>query len=163
MERRKYILGGGELLDQILGDEFRGYPDIEILIVGNALPRERADTKGANLEFVYPLGTKVMVPSEDGMYQLQEGGLFLPIDQEGIVFGRGNAGADIQIDDSQMSKLHARLSYDRSMDRLVVRDLGSMNGTMVDRGRLYHGERTVDFGSKIKMGRGYVSVLGAKR
>ncbi|MBT3985737.1 FHA domain-containing protein [archaeon] len=161
--RRRFILGDEELIARAFDVERLGdRPELEILIIGQPV-RGRPDAKGANLEFVYPLGTKVMVPSEDGMYQLQEGGLYLPIDQEGIVFGRGNAGADIQIGDSQMSKLHARLSYDKSMDRLVVRDLGSSNGTMVDRGRVYHGERTVDFGSKIKMGRGYVSVLGPQR
>jgi len=159
MRRRQFILGGGDLLDRVLGEEFGAYPDVEIFIVGNA--PERATDKGVNLEFLYPLGTKVMAPSEDGMYQLSEGGLYVPVTEEGIVFGR-EPGADIQINDPEMSAIHARLAYDSGLCRLTVRDLGSLNGTKIDRLPAHNFERTVDYGAELKMGQGYVRVLAPK-
>ena len=57
-----------------------------------------------------------------------------------VTFGRG-AGASVAIDHPVVSSLHATVTHERG--RVVVRDLGSMNGTFVDGHRI---DRPVEIG-----------------
>lgn len=56
---------------------------------------------------------------------------------------------DVQVDDVRASRRHARI--DRSGDKYIVRDLGSMNGTFVNGARLL-GEKQLKDGDVISIG-----------
>ena len=58
-------------------------------------------------------------------------GEVLPLRRAQVVLGRagGGAGADIEIDDPEVSRAHAVLVC--TADRILLRDLGSRNGTFV--------------------------------
>jgi DNA-binding NtrC family response regulator len=60
----------------------------------------------------------------------------IPLEEGAIVIGRGAVGAAL-LDDSKLSRQHARISFDG--ERFRVRDLDSKNGTAVD-GELLRGE-----------------------
>lgn len=49
----------------------------------------------------------------------------------GQTIGRG-AGADIVVADDTVSKVHARIVYDRAAEKLNIQDLGSSNGTYLN-------------------------------
>ena len=57
-------------------------------------------------------------------------GTRIPIGDEGLVLGRGETGPGTLGEDAQLSRRHARVSRDD--DRLLVEDLGSTNGTLVN-------------------------------
>jgi adenylate cyclase len=56
---------------------------------------------------------------------------------------------EVQVDDVRASRRHARI--DRSGDKFIVRDLGSMNGTFVNGARLL-GEKSLKDGDVISIG-----------
>jgi hypothetical protein len=64
------------------------------------------------------------------------------------VIGRAK-GSDIRIASHEVSRLHCRLQFEG--DRLIVRDLGSANGTQVN-GQPVVGERTLRVGDRIQVG-----------
>ena len=63
-----------------------------------------------------------------------------PISEDGVVIGRV-APADLVIDDSSLSRRHARVALEG--DRIVVEDLGSTNGTWVNGRRIDRAELSV--------------------
>jgi S1-C subfamily serine protease/pSer/pThr/pTyr-binding forkhead associated (FHA) protein len=74
-----------------------------------------------------------------GVFMLRpiDGGKSISLDDKPPTFtiGRG-PGADVTIDDDTVSKVHARLAYDRKSQRLDVTDLKSSNGTYLDGARV---------------------------
>lgn len=66
-----------------------------------------------------------------------EGGTTIRLDESGraTTIGRG-PGADITVASDTVSKIHARLLYDREAQRIHVTDLGSSNGTYINGARI---------------------------
>jgi Protein of unknown function (DUF3662)/FHA domain len=84
--------------------------------------------------------------------QVEMNGRLRPVDPPGVVIGRGT-DADIQVNDPGVSRRHAeiRLMPDGPAGvRVVVVDLGSTNGTLVNGRRTSEAELTE--GSRIKIG-----------
>jgi len=61
-------------------------------------------------------------------------GNVVPLEKPRVVLGRKGAGADVEIDDPEMSRAHAVLECHGP--RIVLRDLGSRNGTFVGEERV---------------------------
>lgn len=78
---------------------------------------------------------------------LEHAGIVFPVDQH-LTIGR-SAACDVTLDDTFVSSQHARLS--RTDSGLVVTDLGSTNGTYVDRQRVTT-PLTLRRGSRLQVG-----------
>ena len=74
--------------------------------------------------------------------------LELPAAPSSVVVGRGEA-TDLRIDDADASREHAEVA--RAFDGIVVRDLGSKNGVLVNRRRI-DGERSLGDRDEITLG-----------
>jgi diguanylate cyclase (GGDEF)-like protein len=59
--------------------------------------------------------------------------------------------ADVHVLDSEVSRRHAVVRYDASVDSFVINDLNSRNGTRVN-GEKVNGERRLEIGDKLKVG-----------
>jgi S1-C subfamily serine protease/pSer/pThr/pTyr-binding forkhead associated (FHA) protein len=79
------------------------------------------------------------------------GGAAVHLDPDGraITIGRG-PGTDIVVADDTVSKLHARMSYDRDADRLRITDLNSSNGTFLNGARIT--EAAASAGALLRLG-----------
>ena len=77
----------------------------------------------------------------------------IPLDRDKVTLGRA-LEADVRINDSRASRLHARISVERNADndsvRCVIRDLASTNGTLVN-GQVLS-EAVLNEGDKILIG-----------
>lgn len=90
-----------------------------------------------------PAGVLSLNPVGAGpVLSLDEGGRALTV-------GRG-PGADVVIANDTVSKVHARLSYDRAAQRVRITDLGSSNGTFLNGARVTKGEAAK--GSAVRFG-----------
>lgn len=71
------------------------------------------------------------------------GGTTIRLDENGraVTIGRG-PGADITVASDTVSKLHARLAFDRAGQRIHVTDLKSSNGTYLNGARVAEAEAT---------------------
>jgi two-component system, cell cycle response regulator len=76
-------------------------------------------------------------------------GLSRMLDRGDLVIGRGE-DCELQLADSALSRRHCRIS--RTADGLVIEDLGSSNGTMVD-GEKVTRRHPLSEGSRIQIGR----------
>ena len=89
---------------------------------------------------------------------LEVNGMKHPLDPPGIVIGRGTE-ADLRINDPGVSRRHAEIKVEAG--RILIRDLGSTNGTTVDGERL--GERIkvaeLDDRSTVVIGRTTITVI----
>ena len=72
------------------------------------------------------------------------------IDKAVIVVGRGD-DADVQVLDGGTSRRHAEVLQDPSSGALILRDLGSHNGTMVN-GERIDSDHPLQRGDKIQLG-----------
>jgi pSer/pThr/pTyr-binding forkhead associated (FHA) protein len=90
-----------------------------------------------------PAGTLALRP--------ESGGKSIRLDQAeaGVTIGRG-PGADIVLGSDTVSKVHARLTYDRKAQRLRITDLNSSNGTYLDGVRIREAEAAA--GSVLRFG-----------
>jgi diguanylate cyclase (GGDEF)-like protein len=77
----------------------------------------------------------------------------IPLDRNEVTLGRA-LEADVRINDSRASRLHARISVERNADndsvRCVIRDLASTNGTLIN-GQVLS-EAILNEGDKISIG-----------
>ena len=101
-------------------------------------PVGRASTAGAIISLVSPQSMA---------------GRILPVDRPTLV-GR-SADSDLPLDDPFISDRHVR--FDRVEGRLIVEDLGSTNGTLVN-GITVVGRRTLDRGDVIRVGQTIMEV-----
>ena len=76
-------------------------------------------------------GTTVIPRSRAPRAWLEVGGAQHPLDHERQLIGRAD-DCDLQIEDLNMSRHHAELVLEQAAGRLVLRDLGSTNGTWVN-------------------------------
>ncbi|ATB27184.1 FHA domain-containing protein [Melittangium boletus] len=83
-------------------------------------------------------------------------GQLVPIQQGTLRLGRSSA-SDLRLQHPSISRRHAQLM--RSGDRLILKDLGSQNGTYVNRVRL-HTERELFSGDEIALGNALLRVRG---
>ncbi|HEX2843239.1 FHA domain-containing protein [Hyphomicrobium sp.] len=78
-------------------------------------------------------------PDASGILGLRavDGGAIVRLDESGKArtIGRG-PGADIVVTADTVSKVHARLAYDRTSDRVRITDLNSSNGTYLNGARI---------------------------
>lgn len=74
-----------------------------------------------------------------------------------ITVGR-RPDCDLEIADISASRLHAEFEYHASTDLLVVRDLGSTNGTFVNRERL-QGDRVLKHDDVVRIGLNVIQVI----
>lgn len=97
------------------------------------------------------------VPSTPAVLVLVEpeagAGRVIPVERPTLV-GRG-PDADVLLDDAFASDRHVR--FDRVEGRLVIEDLGSTNGTLVN-GIAVVGRRTLDRGDLIRLGQTIMEV-----
>lgn len=70
------------------------------------------------------------------------------LDRPRVVLGRTGAGADVEVDDPEMSRAHAALECHGQ--RIVLRDLGSRNGTFFGEKRIE--SREVEDRSEFRLG-----------
>ena len=79
------------------------------------------------------------------------GGPPIRLDENGraMTIGRG-PGADISVASDTVSKVHARLAYDRATQRIRIADLDSSNGTFLDGARIREAEAPV--GALVRLG-----------
>ncbi len=68
---------------------------------------------------------RAIIHVESGFYD----GLAWPLDRASTVIGRGS-NADLVLNEATISRAHALIGYDG--DRILVQDLGSTNGTLVN-------------------------------
>ncbi len=82
---------------------------------------------------------------------LEVNGVRHPLNPPGVVIGRGT-DADLRINDPGISRRHARIDVTDAGDRLqvVIEDLGSTNGILVDGQRVRHA--TLTTGSRVEIG-----------
>lgn len=78
----------------------------------------------------------------------QAGGARFLLDAEKIIAGRSEK-ADIFLDDVTVSRKHAE--FLRSENQFFVRDIGSLNGTYVNRERIDH--RSLSAGDEVQIGK----------
>ncbi|WP_434381340.1 FHA domain-containing protein [Melittangium boletus] len=83
-------------------------------------------------------------------------GQLVPIQQGVLRLGRSSA-SDLRLQHPSISRRHAQLT--RHGDRLLLKDLGSQNGTYVNRVRL-HTERELFSGDEIAMGNALLRLRG---
>jgi len=78
----------------------------------------------------------------------QSEGTIFPLFERQIVIGR-LSNSDLPLDDSSVSRLHARLFYRDGC--YFIEDLGSRGGTLVN-GQVINGHRVLDPGDEIQIG-----------
>lgn len=58
-------------------------------------------------------------------------GMQIPVPPEGVVFGRDSASCSVPLQSNSASRRHARLYYSANRDALVLEDLNSTNGSLI--------------------------------
>lgn len=81
----------------------------------------------------------------------QKGGESIHLDDTGraLTIGRG-PGVDVTVASDTVSKVHARLAYDRNAQRVRITDLNSSNGTFLDGARIREAEASA--GAVVRFG-----------
>ena len=89
---------------------------------------------------------------------IEVNGVRHPLTAPGLTIGRG-VDADLRINDPGISRNHARISVSESggQQRIVIEDLGSTNGIVVDGQRVRHASLSV--GSRIEIGSTRLSII----
>lgn len=83
-------------------------------------------------------------------------GQLIPVKQGPLVIGRASA-CDLRLQHPSISRRHAQLV--RQADRFVLRDLGSQNGTFVNRVKL-SGDKEIHLGDEISLGNAILKLRG---
>jgi hypothetical protein len=81
----------------------------------------------------WPTSTVPFLKSSDGSLYFRLDRL----DKEGLIIGRGNQGVDLRIEESipyadTVSNRHARIYYDATYGNVIIEDLGSTNGILIN-------------------------------
>ena len=110
-----------------------------------ALPPARPEELTEDARFKMPRGKRVALallagPGKGNLYR---------IDRPRVVLGRWGGQAAIEVDDPEISRSHAALECHSA--RIVLRDLGSRNGTFVDERRIQ--EEALRDGAEFRLGR----------
>ena len=78
----------------------------------------------------------------------QDNGLTIPLSGGAVILGRGPDN-DVDVDDETVSRRHALIS--ETPDGFVLRDLGSANGTYLDRDKIDHRDHQLRHGNRIRL------------
>lgn len=95
--------------------------------------------------------TQRLAPSGALSLRPVAGGAPIRLDETGrpVTIGRG-PGADIMVASDTVSKVHARLAFDRTAGRIRIADLNSSNGTFLDGARIAEAEAAA--GATVRIG-----------
>ena len=74
----------------------------------------------------------------------QDNGLTIPLSGGAVILGRGSDN-DVDVDDETVSRRHALIT--ETPDGFVLRDLGSANGTYLDRDKIDHRDHHLRHGT----------------
>ena len=97
--------------------------------IGAAQPQAAPQSRVATLDL--PEHKSVLISVVEGASQGVERGLTVPL----VTIGRLRGGADIEIDDPKVSRLHCAIEVKN--DSVLLRDLRSTNGTYVGEKRVH--------------------------
>jgi S-DNA-T family DNA segregation ATPase FtsK/SpoIIIE len=86
-----------------------------------------------------------------------DAGRTFSLNRGNYLIGRTGAGADVEIDDPDVSRRHAELVV--SLRALSIRDLGSTNGTTIDGSSINDQPIELSLGSLVKIGNSLLSVV----
>ncbi|MDR1386974.1 MAG: DUF3662 and FHA domain-containing protein [Propionibacteriaceae bacterium] len=92
-----------------------------------------------------------------GGWVLEVNGVRHPLTAAGLVIGRGSE-ADLRINDPGISRSHAQITLSPDQGTVMIKDLGSTNGIIVDGQKVAQAELTN--GSRIDLGKTQVLVQG---
>src|ERR1700678_610624 len=97
--------------------------------IGAAQPQAAPQSRVATLDL--PEHKSVLISVVEGASQGVERGLTVPL----VTIGRLRGGADIEIDDPKVSRLHCAIEVKN--DSVLLRDLRSTNGTYIGEKRVH--------------------------
>lgn len=80
----------------------------------------------------------------------------IPLDPSGVVMGRDAASCGLVLNSSQISRVHAKVSFNPASEQFVLQDLGSTNGVFVGPTRIT-GTVTLKSGQSFRLGQDAVS------
>ncbi len=115
----------------------------------NFIPAIDADTEELSATDVFAVDK---LPAGNAMLLVQQGpeaGSRFLLDQDEVLAGR-HPECDIFLDDISVSRRHA--SFTRTAGGFAVTDLGSLNGTYVNRDRI-DGQITLTGGDEVRLGK----------
>ncbi|MDR1213267.1 MAG: DUF3662 domain-containing protein [Propionibacteriaceae bacterium] len=120
------------------------------------LPIGRFEVSSASLAAV-EAGAEADLRPRQGQLVLEVNGVRHPLTGPSLVIGRGSE-ADLRINDPGISRQHAKIvvSQDGGRTRVVVQDLGSTNGIIVDGQKVAQAELAE--GSRIDLGKTQIMV-----
>jgi FHA domain len=97
--------------------------------IGTARPERTSESRVGSLDL--PEHKSVLISVVEGASQGVERGMTVPL----VTIGRLRGGADIEIDDPRVSRLHCAIELKN--DSVLLRDLRSTNGTYVGEKRVH--------------------------
>ena len=100
---------------------------------------------GGGVALRLPPGKRLALTVVDGA---QRGATF-PVDKPRLVIGRAGGGADLELSDGEASRTHAVIECHGP--RILLRDLGSTNGTFVGESRIV--DSALQHGGEFRIGR----------
>jgi predicted Zn finger-like uncharacterized protein len=103
--------------------ELSSVPDFD-----RELGTHRLSPRGATLDL--PEHKSIIITVVEGASQGAERGMTVPL----VTIGRLRGGADIEIDDAKVSRLHCAIEV--TSDSVLLRDLRSTNGTFLNERRI---------------------------
>jgi predicted Zn finger-like uncharacterized protein len=107
--------------------ELSSVPDFDRELGTHRMSRA-AGSRGATLDL--PEHKSIMISVIEGASQGTERGMTVPL----VTIGRLRGGADIEIDDAKVSRLHCAIEV--TNDSVLLRDLRSTNGTFLGERRI---------------------------
>lgn len=131
-----------------VGDEIRLYVPTIKFLAATADDEEKARSSGFFITATNPAGQGCLIVTNG-----PQEGQTIPLLLNQVTVGRAthNASWEILIQDPSVSRPHAR--FEKRGDRWYIFDLGSANGTRVNRNEVDHNEYLLADGDRLELGR----------
>jgi hypothetical protein len=128
------------------------------------VPAERGRANAVNFEKGSASQTKNLALPEDEAIKIcvisgSSRGMEFDVSRPLMTIGRLGGGADIEIDDAEVSRLHCSVEVRR--DTVLLHDLHSTNGTYIGNSRVYAAR--LEEIAKFRIGSSFLEVLRHKR